>query len=114
MGGESDNGVHSLSIPSSDTLILEETCLEDTHSISSTSSSTSSTTICWIPGGLSGKLLQILGPNTVDLVKRFKIKKQLSSISSDINIHLRSKETLSEEETEHFGAAYRVLAELSS
>ena len=111
MNDEGETNVHSSSAPSSDTLIVGEDPMEDANSITSTSSST---TVCWIPGGLLGRLLRALGPNTVDLVTRFRINKRLSSISSEINIRLRNEESLSEDETRHFGAAYRVLVDLSS
>ena len=65
-----------------------------------------------MPSGLSGRLLQALGPGTVDLVTRFTIKRRLSSISSQIR--MRSDKLLSEDETESLGVAYRDLVELSS
>lgn len=101
----------SLSAPSSDTVSVDGTSL---HSNSSTRSGSmaSSTTVCWMPSGLSGRLLQALGPGTVDLVTRFTIKRRLSSISSQIR--MRSDKSLSENETESLGVAYRDLVELSS
>jgi hypothetical protein len=109
MSDESE--AQSSSAPGSDTLSADGASL---HSTSSTDSSTaSSTTVCWTPSGLSGRLLHIFGPSTVDLVTRLTIKRRLSSISSQISVRSRKK-SLSEVETESLGAAYRDLVELSS
>ncbi|KAF8589603.1 hypothetical protein K439DRAFT_323331 [Ramaria rubella] len=123
MSHASHSETPSWSAPSSETLSVEEISLEDEDTTSSTLSvsSRSSTTICqWIPGGISGKILQALGPSTVDLVTRLSIKRRLSSISSEIHVRLyydsecTASKALSEGEAEHLQAAYRDLVELSS
>src|SRR5882724_7325718 len=78
------------SIASSEALNLEKHSLSDLDAASScVSSCSSTTTVCWIPGGLPGKVLQAFGTSTIDLVKQLAIKKRLSSISSQIELQVR-------------------------
>jgi hypothetical protein len=122
MSGEGEADISTLSTSSSDTLSVEELpgLDSDAHTItgeSTFSTSTSSTNVSyWVPGGFPGKVLQALGPGTMDVVARFAIKKRLASISSDIDLRLRKKEIPAEGDIDIFNVeAYRRdLVELSS
>jgi len=74
----------------------------------SSSFASTETAVSFLPPGLPGKVLSILGPSVVDFVSKRNIKKRLSSISLQLYQLSRcgSVEAFTEEETEKYRGAY--------
>lgn len=86
-----------------------------TDSSDSSSLASTETAVSWLPRGITGNLIQALGPYAVQSVEKRRIKKRLSSIGSQVDFRLScsSQDFFSEQETKSYRTAYDDLSNLS-